>query len=245
MAATIAASQTRKENFMNRWGVFLAAVLAAAALLLPPPVAAKAPAKVEKEIKAVLKKHGDYFKAKNLDGVMSLYAQEPDVISIGSEESEEAIGLDQIRAAYKKSFAAISALNSMSYKNLRISAAGNAAWIYTEVKISLVMANSGRPLDINGRFTAVLKKKGNQWRFVQTHFSEIAKPVILSFEEIDVNKDGKIDYKEMTVVITGLTPEQFRAMDRNKDGVITRDEYSGYMSDEEMKAVWSRPHNIF
>jgi len=230
---------------MNRWGFFLAAVLTAAALLLPAPVAAKAPAKVEKEIKAVLKKHGDYFKAKNLDGVMSLYAKEPDVISIGSEENEEAIGLDQIRAEYKKSFAAISSLNSISYKNLRISSVGNAAWLYMEVKINLVLTRTGKPLDINGRFTAVLKKKGNQWLFVQTHFSEIAKPLTLSFEEIDVNKDGKIDYKEMTLVITGMTPEQFQSMDRNKDKVITRDEYSGYMSDEEMKAVWSRPHNIF
>ena len=230
---------------MNRWGFFLAAVLTAAALLLPVPVAAKAPAKVEKEIKAVLKKHGDYFKAKNLDGVMSLYAKEPDVISIGSEENEEAVGLDQIRAEYKKSFAAISSLNSISYKNLRISASGNTAWLYTELKINPVMVRTGKPLNISGRFTTVLKKKGNQWLFVQTHFSEVAKPVTLTFEEIDVNKDGKIDYKEMTLVITGMTPEQFQAMDRNKDKLITRDEYSGYMSDEEMKAVWSRPHNIF
>jgi len=230
---------------MNRWGVFLIMALAAGVLLLPAPAAAKATAKVEKEIKAVLKKHGDYFKAKNLEGVMSLYAKAPDIASIGSDEKEEAIGAEQIRAEYQKSFAAIGNLNAISYKNLHISAAGNVAWIYMELKINLVMAKAKNPLDINGRFTAVLKKQGNKWQFVQTHFSEVAKPVTLTFEEIDVNKDGKIDYKEMTVVISGLRPEQFQAMDRNKDGAITRDEYSGYMSDEEMKAVWSRPHNIF
>ena len=42
-----------------------------------------------------------------------------------------------------------------------------------------------------------------------------------------------------------MTPEQFKALDRNGDGVISKDEYQGYMSDEEMKAVWARPHNIF
>jgi Ca2+-binding EF-hand superfamily protein len=80
---------------------------------------------------------------------------------------------------------------------------------------------------------------------VQTHFSEAARPITITFEEIDVNKDGKIDYREMTIVIRGMTPEQFNALDRNKDGVITKDEYQGYMTDEEMQAVWARPHNIF
>lgn len=230
---------------MNRRVVFLITALVAAVLLLPAPAAAKTTAKVEREIKTVLKKHSEYFKAKNLDGVMSLYAKEPDVTSIGSDDGEEAIGAERIRAEYKKSFAAIAALNTMSYQNLHISSSGNVAWLYMEVKINVLMAKAQKPLVINGRFTAVLKKKGSRWQFVQTHFSEVAKPVTLSFEEIDVNKDGKIDYKEMTVVITGLRPEQFQAMDRNKDGVITSDEYSGYMSDEEMKAVWSRPHNIF
>jgi ketosteroid isomerase-like protein len=224
---------------------FLVMAMVVGGLAMPAVTAAKASPKAEGEIKALLKKHGEYYKAKDLKGVMSLYAKGPDTISIGSEEGKVAVGYDQINAEYKKTFAAIIDLKSISSSNFNMSVSGNVAWVYVQIKASLVMAQGGRPVDVKGYFTAVLKKDGKQWKFVQTHFAEVAKPVVITFEEIDVNKDGKVDYKEMTIVIKGMTPEQFNALDKNKDGVITKSEYQGYMTDEEMQAVWARPHNIF
>lgn len=223
----------------------LVVAMIAVALVMPAVAAAKVTPKVEGEIKAVLKKHGELYKAKDLKGIMSLYAKGPEVMSIGSEEGKVAIGYEQISAEYKKAFAAITDLKTISSSNFNMSVSGNIAWVYVQIKASLVLAQGGKPLDVKGHFTAVLKKDGKQWKFVQTHFSEVAKPLVITFEEIDINKDGKIDYKEMTIVIQGMTQEQFNALDRNKDGVITKDEYQGYMTDEEMKAVWARPHNIF
>ena len=234
-----------KGAVMKRVTGFLVMAMFVGALFMPAVAAAKASPKVEDEIKGVLKKHGEFYKAKDLKGVMSLYAKGPDVVSIGSEEGEEAIGYERIRAAYKEDFAAITELKNIGYSNLKISVSGDVAWVYAQLKAGLIMAQGSRSVDFTGRFTAVLKKNGKKWQFVQAHLSEVAKPVVISFEEIDVNKDGKVDYKEMTMVIKGMTPEQFKTLDRNKDGVITKDEYQGYMTDEEMKAVWSRPHNIF
>jgi|GEM_PF-899660 len=230
---------------MKRMMGFLVMAIVVASLVMPAITAAKTSPKVEGEIKAVLKKHGEFYKAKDLKGVMSLYAKGPDTISIGSEEGKVAIGYDQVSAEYQKAFAAVTELKSISSSNFNMSVSGNVAWVYVQIKAGLIMAQGGKPVDVKGLFTAVLKKDGKQWKFVQTHFSEVAKPVVITFEEIDVNKDGKVDYKEMSIVIQGMTPEQFNALDRNKDGVIKKDEYQGYMTDEEMKAVWARPHNIF
>jgi ketosteroid isomerase-like protein len=245
MSYGIERNQDKKGVVMKRLMCFLVMAMVVGALIVPATTAAKASPKLEGEIKTVLKKHSEFYKAKDLNGVMSLYAKGPDVISIGSEDGEEAIGSEQISAAYKKAFAAISDIKTVSYSNLNISASGNVAWVYLQIKASLIMSQGVKPVDVKGRLTAVLKKNGKQWQFVQAHFSEVAKPVVITFEEIDVNKDGKIDYKEMTMVIQGMTPGQFNALDKNKDGVITKDEYQGYMTDEEMKAVWARPHNIF
>jgi ketosteroid isomerase-like protein len=228
---------------MKRMTGYLVMAMIAVALVMP--AVAKATPKVEGEIKAVLKKHGELYKARDLKGIMNLYAKGPEVMSIGSEEGKVAIGQGQISAEYKKSFVAIAELKSISSSNFKMSVSGNVAWVYLQIKASLVLAQGGKPLDVKGHFTAVLKKDGKQWKFVQTHFSEVARPLVITFEEIDVNKDGKIDYKEMTVVIPGMTPEQFKSLDRNKDGFITKDEYQGYMTDEQMQAVWARPHNIF
>lgn len=238
-------NKDEKGVVMKRMMGFLVMALVVGSLVMPAVTAAKASPKMEGEIKAVLKKHGDFYKAKDLKGIMSLYAKGPDVISIGSEEGKDAIGYEQISAKYKKAFAEITDIKSISYSNLDISALGKVAWIYAQIKASLNMAQGGKPVDIKGRVTAVLKKEGKQWQFLQTHFSEASRPITITFEEIDVNKDGKIDYKEMTIVIKGMTPEQFNALDKNKDGVITKDEYQGYMTDEQMQAVWARPHNIF
>jgi len=224
---------------------FLAMAMIVGGLVMPAVAVAKATSKVEGEIKAILKKHGEFYKAKDLKGIMSLYAKRSDIISVGSQEGKDAVGYERIGAEYKKAFAAVSEVKSIDYSNLNISASGNVAWVYMQIRAVIVMSQILKTVDVKGRFTAVLKKEGKQWQFVQTHFSEAAGPVVVAFEEIDVNKDGKIDYKEMTIVIQGMTPEQFKALDRNKDGVISKDEYQGYMTDEEMRAVWARPHNIF
>jgi ketosteroid isomerase-like protein len=229
---------------MKRMMGYLVMATMAVALVMPAVAVAKATPKAEKEIKAMLKKHGELYKAKDIQGIMNLYAPGPGVMSIGSEERKVAIGYEQISAEYKKAFAAITELKSISSSNFNIGVSGNVAWVYAQIKASLVLAG-GKPLDVKCHLTAVLKKDGKQWKFVQTHFSEVARPLVITFEEIDVNKDGKIDYKEMTVVIPGMTTEQFQALDRNKDGFITKDEYQGYMTDEQMQAVWARPHNIF
>jgi ketosteroid isomerase-like protein len=214
-------------------------------LIMPAVAAAKASPKVEGEIKAFLKKHGELYRAKDLKGVMSLYAKGPDTMSIGSEEGKVAIGYDQISAEYKKAFAAVREIKSIDSSRFNLSVSGNVAWVFVQINASLITVRGGKPEDVKGFFTAVLKKDGKEWKFVQTHFAEVAKPLVITFEEIDVNKDGKIDYKEMTIVIKGMTQEQFNALDKNKDGALTKDEYQGYMTDEEMQAVWARPHNIF
>jgi preprotein translocase subunit SecG len=71
-----------KEVFMKRMTGYLVMAMIAVALVMP--AVAKATPKVEGEIEAVLKKHGDLYKARDLKGIMNLYAKGPEVMSIGS-----------------------------------------------------------------------------------------------------------------------------------------------------------------
>jgi Ca2+-binding EF-hand superfamily protein len=46
-----------------------------------------------------------------------------------------------------------------------------------------------------------------------------------SFADVDNNKDGKISAIELSVVIPGLTMEQFRQYDKNHDGYLNKAEF--------------------
>jgi len=45
------------------------------------------------------------------------------------------------------------------------------------------------------------------------------------FDDVDANKDGKITIEELTVVFVNITPEQFKALDKNTDGALDKGEY--------------------
>jgi len=42
---------------------------------------------------------------------------------------------------------------------------------------------------------------------------------------VDKNSDGKITIEELTVVFINVTPEQFKALDKNNDGALDESEY--------------------
>jgi hypothetical protein len=46
-----------------------------------------------------------------------------------------------------------------------------------------------------------------------------------SFRDVDENKDGRVTPVELSVVVTDLTMEQFKAYDRNGDGSLSETEY--------------------
>jgi hypothetical protein len=53
---------------------------------------------------------------------------------------------------------------------------------------------------------------------------EAAKPK-KSFKDLDTNKDGKITIEELIIVFVNITPEQFKALDKNGDGALDEKEF--------------------
>lgn len=45
------------------------------------------------------------------------------------------------------------------------------------------------------------------------------------FDDVDANKDGKVNPVELSVIVPNLTMEQFKGFDKDKDGTLNRSEF--------------------
>lgn len=213
-------------------GVIAFAILILFLISLSVPAAVSASSRTGGEIKAAMDKLNKAYKNKDIKGVMAMYAKGPGTIVIGSGKEENAAGYEAIKKLYQKDFTLWKMNTFMDYKIFSLSSSGRVAWLAADMSATFI-TNEG-VIDIAGRFTAVLKKSGKKWQFAQTHFSFPANPpqvMVLDFQKLDTNKDGKLELQELTVVIKGFTAEDFKKLDMNNDN---------FLSDEEFRAIWGR-----
>ena len=213
-------------------GVISFAILILFLISVSFPAAVSAASKTEGEIKAAMNKLSKAYKNKDLKGVMAMYAKGSGTIVIGSGKEENAVGHEAIKKLYEKDFTLWKMNTAMDYKIFSLSSSGKVAWLAADMSAAFI-TNDG-VIDVAGRFTAVMKKTGKNWQFVQTHFSFPADPpqvIVLDFKQLDTNKDGQLDVKELTVIIKGFTAEDFKKLDTNGDD---------FLSDEEFRAIWGR-----
>jgi len=196
------------------------------------PAAVSASSGTKGEIKAAMDKLSKAYKNKDLKGVMAMYAKGSGTLVIGSGKEEKAVGYEAIKKVYEKDFTLWKMNTAMDYKIYALSSSGKVAWLAADMSATFITRDG--VLDVAGRFTAVMRKTGKNWQFVQTHFSFPADPpmvIVMDFQKLDTNKDGKLDLQELSVVIKGFTAEDFKKLDLNNDG---------FLSDEEFRAIWGR-----
>lgn len=51
--------------------------------------------------------------------------------------------------------------------------------------------------------------------------AETREPSLQTFEQADTNSDGRVTLDELKTALPGMTPERFKQLDRNGDGVLT------------------------
>src|ERR1700734_2226440 len=91
-----------------------------------PPM--KADAKTEKAILGLLKGFSDNFSMKDIDGVLSLFAEEADVVMLGSEDWELGVGSKNLRPLFPRLFSREESF-SWDWKWHSVSSSGSVAWV--------------------------------------------------------------------------------------------------------------------
>ena len=128
----------------------------------------RADAKTEAAVMDVINKYNEAYTKRDLDGVLTLFPLDDDVIVIGTGGDERRVGLTKIKAQIERDFAQ-SESASIEITWHSVSVAGSVAWVAANC-VARVMV-SGQEISLPLRSTAVLEQRGDRWLIVQSHAS--------------------------------------------------------------------------
>lgn len=129
----------------------------------------KADAKTEAEVMAVMDQYNEAYAKRDVNGVLALFAPDPDVVNIGTGEDEKRIGLAEMRTQLQRDFAQSEAA-SIKFRWYSVSRAESAAWVAADC-VARVKIAEGQEVTLIGRSTAVLEHREGRWLIVQSHAS--------------------------------------------------------------------------
>ena len=117
----------------------------------------------EAEIKRVIEGGVEAVRARDIDGVMSIYA--PEVVSFDIVPPLRYVGADAFRKVWEEVFSSFQGPIGYEIHDLNISVGDDVAFGYSLNRISGTM-NNGQKTDLWLRWTACLRKINGKWLIV-------------------------------------------------------------------------------
>ena len=123
---------------------------------------------VNKEILNILDKYAECYLNKNIDGLMSIFVSDPDLVAIGTGADEWVKGPDQLKAGFKRDFSQADNIR-LFFENLTISALDKVAWVSGATNMQATI--NREEIIVPGRVTLVLVKNGKGRLVNHLHYS--------------------------------------------------------------------------
>ena len=160
----------KKQNLIRNWalcaGLFF--VLGLAVQICP----AQDNSAAANELFNLLNQHDDALSQKNLDSLMTLYADGKNTVVMGTGPGEKFEGKEAIRSAYEtisSDFDKGSLSHTCSWKTGGIN--GDMAWLSAMCQMSDTAKKKKRQYDLN--VSVVFEKVGGKWLIRSMHYSNL------------------------------------------------------------------------
>jgi ketosteroid isomerase-like protein len=128
----------------------------------------KADGVTEKEVMDVLSKFADCYSKRDIEGLMSLIASDPDIVLFSLDTEGNHIGLDEIKTQFEREWSQFEAA-SIEFNWTSISAAGAVAWVSANFLYKVTI--KGHIVIFTCSVTIILEKRGDRWIMVHGHYS--------------------------------------------------------------------------
>lgn len=129
----------------------------------------KADAKTEAGVMAVMNRYNETYAKRDVEGVLSLFAPDTDIVIIGTGADERRIGRQELKTQLERDFAQSEAA-AIEFLWHSVSAAGSVAWLAADC-IAHVRMIDRQEIKLTARMTAVLQNRQGRWLILQSHAS--------------------------------------------------------------------------
>jgi ketosteroid isomerase-like protein len=119
-------------------------------------------------IRDLLERLNQGFARQDVQQVLDLFAPGPEIVYLGSEAGETAVGPPQLRTLLQALFARPETYQ-WRWGQLHVSVMGQFAWLTTEATLQV---EGQERLELPYRITLVLQRRGDGWLVVHYHGSE-------------------------------------------------------------------------
>ena len=148
-------------------GAALATVLALGGC---SPAAGEPPADSTADVRDVFDRWAKAFKAKDIDGIMALYAPGDALLAYDLVAPLQYRGKDAYKKDYEEFLGQYSSPIEVEYRDLRVVAGNDVAFLYALERIGGTLKN-GQRSDVWLRATSGLRKIEGKWLIVHDHIS--------------------------------------------------------------------------
>jgi uncharacterized protein (TIGR02246 family) len=128
----------------------------------------KADVKTEAAAMSVVRQCFEAFAKRDINGVMTFFAPDPDVVVIGTGEDEKCVGPTEIRTVLERAFAQFEHA-SVKFGWHSVAVTGSMALVAADVILSTKAGE--REIAEHLRLTVALERRGNKWLIMQWHDS--------------------------------------------------------------------------
>ena len=123
---------------------------------------------IQAEVLKVINRFTESYQKRDLDGLMSLFPADDDLMLFGTNLDEVRQGRDELKSQFERDWSQMDAL-AINFTWHRVSTAGSVAWVASEGRAQGKVG--GQEVEFPCRMTTVLENRNNDWLIRQLHFA--------------------------------------------------------------------------
>ncbi len=120
------------------------------------------------KVHEVLKQYAQAYADKDMEIMMKLFSQDPDLVAIGAGRDEWVKGPEELKKGFQRDMAQADDMK-VDFEDVTVSSSGNVAWASAQMNLNVKV--EGQEITMPGRVSFVFEERNNNWLINHLHFS--------------------------------------------------------------------------